>query len=655
MSLTKIDLSYHIEILVTLGLIILLSLGYVDFSFGGGIHSSAQVPPGVLSIGEVLTPPIASLNPLNPSCNTHLCSLLYDYAYSINFPPLPLITSRLASGWSSNANSTVWVLNLRSNLRWSDGSQLNSSDLAFTLNIYNESGFYTAPYVGAITILNSTAVQVNTQPGNFIVYDIIFNGFEILPKETFGQYNGTTISSFQDLTNVVSDGAYYITNYTSGENPVILKANPYYWQGTPHYQTLYYYQYSSQASLLDAIEAGQIDIIHCSISQCLNIHGYSLVGPPYAIPGHTIGIMFNDWTYPFNNSLVRQALAFATNVTQINYAVNAAFAGNTSENQDLLLPAYNDAIGFSNGTGPVGYSYNVSTAKQLFIRAGFKYSGNALEYPNGTAVSLSLEYTSIDPWQQGSATLLTAQWAQVGIIVKVTAEEATTINSLATQANPVGWQVLIGEVSPAYMNDWGVTPGPGTVFELGAYEVPVNGTQTFWNQTYAQVYSRLQSDTPNSTQYIADAQECAWINAHEVPVIPLYNAFGNLIVSNNIYWGSSTQDTGIYNTQAETSPVFWDESLFEATPVNSSTGSSGPTTVTATISQVSTVSTTVLSTISSGGSVAVSTVTTATPTTVVSTTSVSTASNSNLEYITIGIVIIIIVIAAVIATTRRKR
>jgi len=142
------------------------------------------------------------LNPLNPSCNTHLCSLLYDYAYSLNFPPLPIITSRMASGWSSNANQTIWVLNLLPNLKWSDGTSLNSSDLAFTLNLFNQLGYYGSPTVNNVTILNSTAVQVNTSPGNFILYGIVFNGLQILPKETFGQYNASTISSFEDLTNI---------------------------------------------------------------------------------------------------------------------------------------------------------------------------------------------------------------------------------------------------------------------------------------------------------------------------------------------------------------------------------------------------------------------------------------------------------------------
>ena len=302
---------------------------------------------------------------------------------------------------------------------------------------------------------------------------------------------------------------FYLTNYTIGENPVILKANPYYWQGTPKYQTLDYYQYSSNSALLSALEAGQIGMASCGPGSCLTIPGFSIVNPPQAIPGHTLGIEFNDWTYPFNNTLVRQALAYATNITQINYAVNGASAPNASENQDLLLPAYNQAIGYSNGTGPVGYTYNTTEAEQLFVQAGFEYAGTTLEYPNGTAVAFTLQYESIRPWQASTATIVSAQWADVGIRVQDIAEELTTFNNLATQANPVGWQVVVGEVTPAYMNNWGVTPGPGITLELGTYEVPVNNTFTFWNATYAQVYARLQNDVVNSSQYYSDAMECA--------------------------------------------------------------------------------------------------------------------------------------------------
>jgi ABC-type transport system substrate-binding protein len=631
-------------LVIVLGLLALFALSSVNLPANTRANAnSSAASSSVLRLGEVSTPPVDSFNPLNPSCNTHLCSLFYDYPFALDFPPLQFITPRMIQSYVVNPANTVWNLTLRPNLKWSDGSSLNATDLAFSLSLYNQSGFFTTPNVTGITIVNPTTVEVNTQPGNFVLYDVIYNGFEILPKETFGQYNATSVSSFTDLSNIVSDGAFYITNYTSNQNPIILQANPYFWEGKPHFQTLYYYQFSSATAELNALKAGQIDMIGCGPGQCINVPGYSIIGPPLAIPGHTLGIEMNDWTYPFNITLVRQALAYATNVTQINYSVNGAFGPNASENQDLLLPAYNQAIGFSNGTGPVGYSYNITKAKQLFVQAGLKYSGSTLEYPNGTAVSFTVQYVSVKPWQTSTATILATQWAQVGINVQPISRELTTINSYATQPNPTGWQVLTIGVSPQLLNNWGVTPGPGIVQELGTYEVPVNGTMTYWNQTYAQVYHRLQNDAVNSSQYFSDAQQLAYMNAYDVPVIPLYNIFGYLIASNSISWGSPTARTGAYDTQSETSQVFWDGTLFQATPINatsttSTTGGGGATTNT---------------TSANGGVGGTTTVASSTGVGQVTTTSNKSFTAISFSYIAV-IVIAIIVIAGMVMATIRK-
>jgi peptide/nickel transport system substrate-binding protein len=648
------------SVIVILVLALLLVLGSIPgIPSNARAHANAQSSPTILSIGEVLTPPIPSFNPYSPSCNTHLCNVLYDFTFSLNFPPYPFLTPRLA-GWSNNANQTVWTLNLRPNLKWSDGSPLNASDMAFTLDLINGTGAFSNPSISNITIMNSTALQLNTSPGNLILYDFIFNGFVILPKETFGHDTSNNYTMDTDTTHIVADGAYVLTNYTSNQNPLILKANPYYWQGAPHFQELYYYQYTSQSAEFNGLQTGEIDAIGCSIpTQCLNVPGYQIIGPPLAIPGHSLGVMFNDWVYPFNNSLVRQALAYATNVTQINSAINGVFAPNASEPQDLLLPAYNQQL-FSNATGPVGYNYNVNMSKQLFMKAGFKYSGTTLEYPNGTAVAWDLAYWNTKPWQASAATLVTSQWAEVGIRLQDIATQIQTINGYSTQANPVGWQVQIGEVSSGFANNWGVTPGPGIQLEVGNYEVPVNGTNTFWNSTYAQVYGKLQQDVVNSSQFNADAKQCATMNALEVPVIPIFNIFGNLILKSSISWGSTTQFTGAYNPQSETGPIFWDETLYEATPLSSGTnstqGGGSTTTVTqlSTVSQVTTVAQTQLTTVVSGGSTIVSTVTTQQATTIVSTATTGTSSSSTLTYVGIGVIVLIIIIAAVVLAMRRR-
>ena len=234
--------------------------------------------------------------------------------------------------------------------------------------LWNVSSFFSSIAVSNFSIVNSTSVKVVTQPGNFILYDLVYSGFALLPYQTFSKVNASAVSSFANENNIVADGAFVLQNYTANQNPIVLTANPYYWQGKPHFQTLQYYLYSSLASELNAYEAGQIDACgssgpYSAYQPIANLSGHTVVGPPLATPGITMGVLFNDWNYPFNNSLVRQALAWGTNVSAINAALNGRFSAAALLNQDNLLPAYNQQIGF-NAMGPHGYSYNVSEAKK---------------------------------------------------------------------------------------------------------------------------------------------------------------------------------------------------------------------------------------------------------------------------------------------------
>ena len=112
-ALTLISRIYKI-----LGLFLLLALVSPSF-FSTETHVSAQSsPPTSLSIGEIYTPPISALNPFNPTSEFTVLGILYDYMFSLNWPPLPYITPVMAGGYSSNANGSQWVVSVRPNLKW---------------------------------------------------------------------------------------------------------------------------------------------------------------------------------------------------------------------------------------------------------------------------------------------------------------------------------------------------------------------------------------------------------------------------------------------------------------------------------------------------------------------------------------------------------
>lgn len=624
-------------------------------------HSTAETstsPVTTLALGNIGTPPVAALNPFDPVSDYTLIGILYDFMFSLNWPPLPSVTPVMAGGYSSNANGTQWIISLRPNLKWDNGSPLNSTDLNYTLGIYNEVGDF-SPAINSTTILNSTSVQIDLAGPNpeFILTGFIDNGFAVLPYQTFGPV--TNLSSFQNLNDIVADGPYVIFNYTD-QSTIVFQANPYYWNGPPKLQSMTYTYFTSLSAEFDAYISGEIDALfypgaYNGLSSITNLTGHTLLGPPYATPALTIEALLNDWVYPTNITDFRRALAYGTNVTLINDELNGPYANLSVSNQDFLLPSYNEQIGFSNGTGPVGFTYNVTEAKQLFQDAGFKYSGNTLEFPNGTAVSLTIKFRyPFEPYSEDVATLLATQWELLGITVNQVNVPPTTLRAGAL--NPVGWQVIAsGVLGP--QTDNGVTPGPGILQDLGDYYVTINSTHVDWNNTFYAITQNMTTEPENSSQFDANARAAALLYTEGVPSIPLFNVVNWVPVSDSFYWGSPQNNTGIYYTQAITGEIFWDLSLDVVAPaITTTTTSSSSSTITSS-SSTSMVSTSSSSSTSTTSTVPMSTTTTPSTTMVTSSssTTTTTSSSSSTLYIIAAIVVVIIVVAAVAVMMRRGK
>ncbi len=654
----------HFKLIALLMLAVLVSPALFSGASTREHVQAASSATTTLSIGELGVPPLPAINPFNPSSDFTTIGILYDYMFSFNWPPLPIITNVMAGGYSSNANGTQYVISLRPDLKWDNGSPLNSTDLWYTLKLYNESGYF-SPDITNMSILNSTSVQVNLASENlqFILTGFIYNGFAVLPYQTFSQVSLSNLSSFQNLNNIVADGPFVITSY-SAQNPIVYQANPYYWNGPPKLQSMDFYLFSSQSSEFNAYVAGQIDGVsytgaYSGLEAIANLTGHSLIGPPYATPGLTVAALLNDWVYPTNITGFRRALAFATNATLINSELSGPYANESSSNQDFLLPSYNQQIGFGNGTGPIGYTYNVTQGKQILQSIGFKYSGNTLEYPNGTTVSLTIKYRTTEPYSASVATLLTTEWGQLGITVSPVSVPSSTLRAGAN--NATGWQVIAtGVLGP--QTDNGVTPGPGILSDIGDYYVTMNSMHVSWNSSFYAIVQRMINEPANSSQFNADARAAATLYTQGVPEIPLFNVYNWEAVSNDFYWGNPANLTGVYYPQSTTGLEYYDLALDVVAPISSTTTSVSTTTTATTVTTSSsptvvTSSTAPASSSSTTSTAVVSSSTTVVPpstSTVVTSTSSSTSNNTTL-YIAAAVVVILVVIAAVVAMMRRGR
>jgi ABC-type transport system substrate-binding protein len=128
----------------------------------------------------------------------------------------------------------------------------------------------------------------------------------------------------------------------------------------------------------------------------------------------------NSGSSPLNNLMVRQAIAYALNTSQI---VQTAYGPIAVASQTFLPPNYP----YVSQAFAQTYHYNITKAKQLLTQAG---------YPNGFSTTLWYSPTQYGEAETPFVTLVQQQLAQVGITVTLKPVEITAFIQGARQGLP---------------------------------------------------------------------------------------------------------------------------------------------------------------------------------------------------------------------------
>jgi len=594
-----------------------------------------------ISLGVVQSPVISALNYLNPAENYYITSELYLPFAAYAFPPAPALEPILAAGWSTNSNYTVWVLNLKSGLKWDDGSPLNATDLWYTLYLENvTSGFSFTGATRAIKILNSTAVEVDTstpEPNLVYLYCQQTNSY-ILPYKTFknipvSSTNTTAISAFTNFNNIVASGPFVITNYAQGANPLVFTANPYYYKGPPKMSELDLYSYASTSSELAGYRAGQINALWAYAASTVvtpllaNVTGQHVFT---IVPGAEMGIYFNMAAYPYNLTQVRQALAYSLNRTALDSAVDPP-ANQPGPNYDDLIPSLQSQIGLKGASVPA-YTYNLSHASQLMTSVGFKKVNGIWSYPNGTVFSINIMTSDQGYGEPATTQVLNSEWKNAGFDVSVSLLSFTSW--LTTEESTTGWQVAVEIDNPGYYptavgNLLAMVTGNADYSGAMALSLPPSHGLPNWNYTtFNGLLQQAQQFPIGSAQSNMYATEAAPIVGQTVPIIPLFIIYNYQSVSDSYYWGNQANYTGIFDRQALVQPQLWYDALWDVEPLSA---------VTSTTSSVPT---------SSSTSSSMTTSSSSTPS--------SSSGTSTTTYILVGVVVIVVVLLVVVFAMRRR-
>jgi peptide/nickel transport system substrate-binding protein len=484
----------------------------------------------------------------------------------------------LAQNWTVSPDGTTTTFNLRQGVTFSDKNPLNAysvwtemyfwwylsgnaSSFWAGINLFNTSAINVGP--GTFNLINQSGLSSPSQQVLSIMEDkslpIYVTGPYSIAFKTSGPFLFlvNTVAGYEgmifDPMYVLQHGgpgtptqvnAYFNTNPIPGTGPytisklqnsvfVEFSKNPSYW-GTSltssqvaanpeldpgHYRNIVVYSTSSDTVRYIDLTTNKVQMAALMTSNfqlIQNNPSYGVVSTSY--PAVLAYVNMNNLVFPFNITLIRQAVVHAINYTQI---IDQVAFGHATQFMGPESPNYGP---YYDPGGLAPYQYNLTLAQQELVSAG---------YPGGKgipAITFDIDENGIS-WEEPTAILLQTDLAQIGITLNLQvvphsvwgnyynpyyleAENASLVDEMAFSP-PAGF-------APDYLaptDFWsgfvtnGSFNGNFAIYNNPVVDTAVNLMATSDNQTsILQALQQAQQQIYNDAPY-------AWLFAAQYPLI----------------------------------------------------------------------------------------------------------------------------------------
>ncbi len=306
---------------------------------------------------------------------------LLTYDYQLNPQPL------LATAWEVTPDGLRYTFRLRPNVKWHDGRDFTSEDVAFTILRLREAhprGRITYRNVVAVDTPDPpTAVVVLSQPAPYLIAAVSSSESPIVPKHIYEKIppaNGET------LADVVGTGPFILKEWVPGSHLIFVK-NPNYWDtGKPYLDRVILRIILDPAARAAALEAGEVDIgdspvPRSDLDRLRANKNLRIDTNTYAYWGQQQHLFFNFDNEILRDKRVRQAIAHAIDLDAIVRVVYNGYAQASPSPISVALTKFYDPSIKS-------YGLDRKLAQSLLHEAGFKPG------PDGHRIKLRLAYNA---------------------------------------------------------------------------------------------------------------------------------------------------------------------------------------------------------------------------------------------------------------------
>lgn len=387
-----------------LSIIIVISMLLTLCACGNG--ASGESVRDTLIVGTSRDPGVLDPNQTNLQMVQATMKNMYETLFSKDddgsLQPL------LAESWEYEDDCTV-IIHLRQNVKFHNGEEMTSEDVLFSLKRAYTIGS-SSPAVSAINFEKSHAIDNYTI--KLITDDVYVPLLDYLEWPLTAIYSKKAYEEADgDFSKcAIGTGAYKLVKYVSGDRIEFERFDDY-WGEPAKIKFLTMRIIPEASSRTMELENGSVDIIYEAAATDLERMTENPDITVYRdVSLCTQYLLINTAIEPFDNVLVRQAMAHAINREE---AVKIAYNGTGVVASGYCSTQCRD---FAEDVKP--YEYNPKEAKELLAEAG---------YPNGFNTKF---FTDTGAERSALAENICNQFAQVGINCEIVSMEPVAYQSM---------------------------------------------------------------------------------------------------------------------------------------------------------------------------------------------------------------------------------
>ena len=338
--------------------------------------------------------------------------------------------ARLAESWEFDESTLTWTFHLREGVVGCNGETFDADDVVYTfaraksvsgeipaglitIQTASVEGFTNAAFEGdtelgnAVTKIDDFTVEIRQSDPNGLFLPIMTHfATGIFDKETMEEHateDDPWSHSYANNENVPAFGPYCLESWEK-DSEFIVTANPDYYRGPAAVDRIVYRKVPESANRVAAIQSGDAQLVeHLTPKEFDSLRQADGVDVGGVLGNETLFVHLNWLTPPFDDTLVRQAVAYATPYDDI---IQTGYFGQAQRWEGQVPSSY---PGFHRPE--TQYTYDPDRARELLAEAGYP-DGEGLEtYAEAFRISYVAEKEStLGP----IATVLQASLRDVG-------------------------------------------------------------------------------------------------------------------------------------------------------------------------------------------------------------------------------------------------